>query len=543
MGGLQNKICDVLSDIKEAKLKILNKIKKLKAQCDSYPQLIIDTSLPSLNINFAVLDFLRDILGLLGRLNINELRALIVDWLVSALGPLLKRMSEILKSAIKECYTCKINPQIPIWLMYDQGPGFNVELEQIDRTCLFKTSPTSEVGKLLYHGSSTSDMNVFLYNLIQTTGPQLWYNPNTGKPIAYFEFLESEPTIAYISSSTPNQCGGPQNTDPRNNVFNMKIHPDYASKSLTTFVNDYIDSQKPLFDVEKVIPNTIDLLFGSITGKLKLSDECLDKTIEFEKGLEKLIDAGIDDPEVLVDNTFFEFSIPEMVNIKDQARNRKSGEMPFTECCNKRTASVSMETLTDLNEELSASGLTESKKVGVIDKSMKSMADQTTNNVNAEDADKAKGEFLFNFIQNISIVMSKLALSPKINFLLFTMSYLVNCKSRFANTQEFLKLNICIIRQLLGELLKKLIFEFLLPLILKYLKPLITCLIRSKLKERKEAYTISLESLNPVNAALPDEAKSKMKKALGNAKKGLQKVNDKAVEFGSKFKPNKGKFC
>ena len=271
MGGLQNKICDVLSDIKEAKLNILNKIKKLKAQCDSYPQLIIDTSLPSLNINFAVLDFLRDILGLLGRLNINEIRALIVDWLISALGPLLKRMSEILKSAIKDCYTCKINPQIPIWLMYGQGPGFNVELEQIDRTCLFKTSPTSEVGKLLYHGSSTSDMNIFLYNLIQNPGPQLWSNPSTAKPIAYFEFLESNPS-AYISSLTPNQCGGAQDTDVRNNVFNMKIHPSYQTKSLTTFVNDYIDSQKPLFDVEKVIPNTIDLLFGSITGKIKLSD-------------------------------------------------------------------------------------------------------------------------------------------------------------------------------------------------------------------------------------------------------------------------------
>ena len=139
--------------------------------------------------------------------------------------------------------------------------------------------------------------------------------------------------------------------------------------------------------------------------------------------------------------------------------------------------------------------------------------------------------------------MSKLTLSPKINYLLFTMSYLVNCKSRFSSTQEFLKLNICIIRQLLGELLKKLIFEFLLPLILKYLKPLIICLIRSRLKERKEAYTISLESLNPLNAALPDEAKSKMQKALGNAKKGLQKVNNKAQELGSKFKPNKGKFC
>lgn len=539
MGGLQNKICDVLSDIKQKKLDILNKIKKLKARCDGFPQLIIDTSLPSLNINFAVLDFLRDILGLLGRLNINELQALIVDWLVSALGPLLKRISEILKSAIKDCYTCKINPEIPGWLF---TTGYNVELEQIDRTCLFKTSPTSVVGKLLYHGTSTSDMNVFLYDVIQNTGPQLWSNPHTAKPIATFEFLESDPS-AFISVPNPDNCGAAQSIDPRNNVFNMKIHSDYEFLSLTTFVNDYVDSQKPLFDVNKVIPNTIDLLFGSITGKFKLSDECLDKTIELEKGLEKLINSGVDDPEILVDNTFFEFTTPEIVNIKDEARNRKSGERPFTECCNKRTASVSMETLTDLNDELSASGLTESKKVGVIDKSMKSMADQTTNNVNAEDADKAKGEFLFGFIQNISIVMSKLTLSPKINFLLFTMGFLVNCKSRFSTTKEFLRLNICIIRQLLGELLKKLIFEFLLPLILKYLKPLIICLIRSRLKERKEAYTISLESLNPLNAALPDEAKSKFKTALGNAKKGLQKVNNKAQELGSKFKPNKGKFC
>ena len=538
-----NKVCDALNDIKKQKLDIINKIKGLKAQCDSYPLLVIDASLPSLNVNFAVLNFLRDILALLGNLNIEEMRALIVDWLVSALGPLLKRISEILKSAIKACYTCKINPEIPLWLFTDSF-GVNFELEQIDRNCLFKISPTSAAGKLLYNGTSTSDMNYFLYDVIQANGtPTPWVNPNTGKPIATFTFWEDKDTNpSFVGSTSTTVCGGEQTTDKRNNVFNMKIHLDYKTKSLTTFVNDFIDSQSPLFDVDTVIPNTIDLLFGSITNKINLSDECVGKSVEFEKGLEKLIDSGVDDPEVIVDNTFFDFSAPEAINIKEAVRNKKKGERPFRECCNKRTASVSMETLTDLNEKLNDPGASETEKIGEINKSMRSMADQTANNVNAEDEDKAKHEFLGNFINGLTTVMSKLTLSPKINVLLFTMSFLVNCKSRFTSTQEFLKFNICIIRELLGELLRKLIFEFLLPLILKYIKPLIICFIRSRLLEKQQQYTLSIESLNPMTQLLPDETQGKMKKALGKAKDKLKSANTGITEFVGKIK-SKSKFC
>jgi len=536
-GKLKNKICDTIDDIREAKLKIINDIRILKADCDSYPPLIIDTSLPSININFAVINFLRDILAILGGLKINEIRALIIDWLINNLQPLLKRIIEIIKRAIKECFTCKINPQIPDWLF---TTGMNIELEQIDRDCMFRINPSSEAGQLYYGRSSNTDMNRFLWDVIQNGGaPLTWTDPNSSRPIAEFNFIKNGANVSGIA-------GQAQNSDPRNNVFNMKIDAYYSGRSLTTFINDYMDSQLPLFDLERVIPNTIDLLYGSITGKINIPEECVTKKIEFEKGLEKLIDNGLDDPEVIVDNTFFEFTTPEIKNIKDLVRNNKKGERVFTECCNNATASVDMETLTDLNEKLSNVSLTNSQKAGVIDKSMREMQEQTTNNVAAADKDKANANFIGNFINSLSIVTTKLTLSPKTNFPMITMGYLVEGKSRFGTTNEFLKFFLCIIRNILGDLLKKLIYGFLLPLLLKYIKPLLICILQKIINENKEQLTLSIESLLPGNRLIKEETRDKIKKALSGASKQIGKLNDINIPKGlEKIGINKpdGKFC
>ena len=535
--GLKNTICDTLDNIRDAKLKAINNIRKLKATCDSYPPLIIDTSLPSININFAVINFLRDILAILGGLKINEIRALIIDWLVNNLQPLLKRIIEIIKRAIKECFTCKINPQIPDWLF---TAGINIELEQIDRDCMFRINPSSDAGPLYYGRSSNTDMNRFLWDTIQLNGtPNVWTDPNSFRPIAEFNFIKNG---AYVSGA----AGQQQDSDPRNNVFNMKIHTDYSGKTLTTFINDYMDSQLPLFDIERVIPNTIDLLYGSVTGKINIPEECVTKKIEFEKGLEKLIDNGLDDPEVIVDNTFFEFTTPEIKNIKDLVRNNKKGERVFTDCCNKATASIDMETLTDLNDKLSNGNLTNSQKAGEIEKSMVSMEEQTSNNVAAADRDKANADFLGNFINSLSIVSTKLTLSPKINYPMITMGYLVEGRARFDSTNDFLKFFLCIIRNILADLLEKLIYGFLIPLILRYMRPLIICVLQMIINEKKEQLTLSIESLLPGNKLINEKTREKIKTALGKASTQIGKLNNINIPTGlEKIGINKpdGKFC
>ena len=539
--GEQNRVCDTIEDIREQKQWVLDEIKRYKSFCAGPPLLNIDASLPSININFAVINFLRDIMAVLGNLKMDEIRALIIDWLINNLRPTLERLGNIIKLAIKECYTCKINPKIPNWLY---TVGFNVELEQIDRDCMFKIAPTSIGGRLLYDGSSSDDMNTFLYETIQNGGTNIWEDPKSSKPIVHVKFIESSST-SWVSTT---DAGNQQDWDPRNNVFNIKLDGAYSGKSLTTFINDYMDSQLPLFDLQKVIPATMDLLYGSITSNINLPTDCVTKKIEFEKGLEKMVNNGLDDAEVVVDNTFFEFSSPELKNIKEQVRNNKKGIRPFTECCSKKTASVNIESLTELNDKLSDPNLSNSEKAGAVDKSMRDMEEQTTNNVNSVDVDKARRDFIGNFVNALSIVTTKASLSPKINLPIIMMGYLVENKSRYSSTNEFLKFNLCVIRNILGEILRKLIYELLIPFILKNLKPIIICALKYLLKDKLVNNQLSLESLL-VNVNIRQETKDKINKAMGNVQDAagkvgtaLNKVNIPNISDKLNL-PKDGKFC
>ena len=53
----------------------------------------------------------------------------------------------------------------------------------------------------------------------------------------------------------------------------------------------------------------------------------------------------------------------------------------------------------------------------------------------------------------------------------------------------------CVIRDIIGELIRKLIYEYLLPLVLKAIKNLIICYITKKIKEEQIQYIKSLISL------------------------------------------------
>jgi len=550
--GAQNKICDALEDIKEAKQNILDKIKNLKSICAGAPNFIIDTSLPSININFAVLHLLQDIMALLGNTNLEEIKALILNWLNNVIGPLSKRIKEILKQKMKDCFTCKIGPAIPPWLFLNNpndgtiGNGLNFQLEQIDLQCLFKINPSTEMGELLYDNYG---MNYFLWETIQAAGTKkIWLGTN-GQPIAHFTFLESDPT-AYTESTTP---GGVQNilTTNQNNVFKIQIDNRYHNKSLTTFNNDYIDSISPVFDVSGVISKAMDIIYGVLGKGLNLSDPCAEKIMIFQNGIEKLINNGVDDPDVVIDNTFFEFNEPELVNIKEQTSNYKRGYRPFSSCCNKRVASIDPSTLIEMGRTLKDPAASPSSMAGALEEGVSAMQHQSTQNVDALDRNKANLEFIGNLINSIGTAMSMLVFTPKINIQLMTIAHLSQNASSFKSTPDFFQFFICIIRGILGELLKKLIYEFLIPYILRNLRPLILCLIGKLIKEAQGNHTLSLDSLLPTNQLMPDGMKDKIKKAMGKAKTAYDKVeqvsNNLNVAGGLDLlkgdKDSKGKFC
>ena len=174
----------------------------------------------------------------------------LINWLVEKLEPLAKDLTLNLKLSLKSCYACKINPKIPDWLYqsppsqsFDSngdpipgtgipGLGYNVELNKLDLTCLFAANPNSEEGKLFYDGDSDSDMNAFLWEVIQANGqPLIWKDSINNMEIAEFRYYEDN-----LNGFTDSNGGvGYQNSEQRNRVINVRIMDSYHDKSLITF--------------------------------------------------------------------------------------------------------------------------------------------------------------------------------------------------------------------------------------------------------------------------------------------------------------------
>ena len=550
----KNKICDAKEDIANKKREILELISLKQTTCDNLPNLEIPNTLPGvpdLNPSQAVIDFLNDLLSIISGINYDEMRMQLINWLVEQLQPLAKDLSLNLNLSIKKCYLCKIDPTIPGWLFQtqlgttQQGIGYNIELNKIDISCLFAANPNSEIGKLFYDGNSTNDMNAFLWEVIQENGnPLVWKDPLSGKEIAEFRYYEDNP-IGYIDSSGTTY----QNVEQKPRIFNMRIMDSYQGMSFVTFVNDYFNSQNPLFDVDKVIPNVVDIIYGTLTNKIKLPDECLNKVVEFEESIKDYIDSGADNADVILDDSFYEFNADQVKNIKTIVSQKKLGVKQFKNCCGKQTSSISFETLNKINDDIKNAS-TPQERISAYSKSMDTLIGESTKGVKNLEKNNASAEFLANFITTLQIALSKLVLSPK-NLLLVNMLYfLVNGEPiKNVEVKKLLKDYECIIRDIIRELIRKLIYDYLLPLVLKALKNLIICYITKKIKEEDIQWLKSVASLSPEYITSKLE---KVNELSGKAKGAADKLSEftEGINLDSLNNVNiratlgkKGRFC
>jgi hypothetical protein len=561
---LKNTVCEPSNAIEGIKRQILELISLKQTTCGNLPNLEIPNTLPGvpdLNPSQAIIDFLNDLLAVVSGINYDEMRMQLIDWLIEKLSPLAKDLSVNLKLSLKNCYACKINPKIPGWLFETQpgstqpGLGYNVELNKLDLTCLFAANPNSDVGKLFYDGTCTpggfcNDMNAFLWEVIQANGdPLIWKDTINGKEIAKFRYYENGVTPNSNNAFTDSDGSvGYQNTEPRPRVINVRIMDSYQDKTLITFINDYFTSQNPLFDVDKVIPNIIDLIYGTLTNKISLPDECLNKVVEFEESIKDYIDSGADNADVVLDDSFYEFTPQKLVNIKKTVRDRKLGVRQFKKCCGKQTSSISFETLNTINKDIKSS--TPVNKVKMYSKAIDTLMSESTEGVKNLEKGSASAEFLANFIVSLQIALAKLVLSPK-NLLMMNMLYfLVNGSPvKGTSVKKILKEYECVIRDIIAELIRKLIYEYLLPLVLKAIKNLIICYITKKIKEAQVQFIITLYSLQgpKVNSKI-EKAQELFGKAKGVADKlggiaGSVDVNALSNLSLNLQSGSKGRFC
>lgn len=563
---LKNVVCEPKDAIGDIKRQILELISLNQTICNNLPNLSLPTAIPDvpdLNFSQRVVDLLNDILATISGINIDEMRMQLINWLVEQLQPLSEDLSITMIDTIKCCYACKINPKIPNWLfvtdpstiVYDgngnpipntgsPGIGLNIELNKLDLTCLFSVDPSSTVGKLFYDGTELDDINVFLWKVIQNNGnPLVWKDPISGKEIAEIRYFENS-NSSFVETNGNTEF---QNVESRPRVFNIRIvNKTYTNKTLITFLIDYFNSQNPLFNPDKVIPNVIDLIYGTLTNKVSLPDECLNKVVETEKAIEDYIDKGIDNPDVEFDDSFYSFTPAQIVNIKELVKEKKSGVKQFKKCCGKQVSSVSFETLKEIDDSIKNSS-TLQERIQVYTKSLDSLFKETSEGVKNLDKNNANGEFLANFISALQIALTKIVLSPK-NLLMLNMFYfLVNKQPvKKVRIKELLKEFECIIAVIIGDLLRKIIYEFLLPMILKALKQIVLCAIRKKIKEMNDNYLRTKRSLLPpfvndtINAV--EGLFGKAENVVDKARGFTDKVNLDSLSNLNIFN-NKGRFC
>jgi len=339
--NFKNVVCEPKDIFQDVKRQILEFISLNQTVCNNLPDLSVPNLIPnnSLNPSQKVVDLLLDILALISGINFEEMRMQLINWLVEQLEPLSEDLSSKMVELIKSCYACKIEPVIPDWLFQIQpssivyengipvqgsgveGLGINIELSKIDLTCIFAADPNTEIGKLFYDGDKDNDITAFLWEVIQLNGnPLIWKDPTNGKEIFEARYYENSP-IAFISNDgTVNY----QNIDARPRVFNFRVvNSTYQNSSIITFLVDYFNSQQPLFDVDKVIPNVIDILFGTLTNKIDLPDECLNKVVQTEMAIDDYIENGVDNFEITFDDSFYSFDSKQLSDIKEIVKQKK----------------------------------------------------------------------------------------------------------------------------------------------------------------------------------------------------------------------------
>lgn len=559
----RNTVCNSNDLVDKAKKEIFELISLNKTICGNLPNLQIPNLDPRSAVNsglnaanqasLEVINFLNDILATVLGINFDEMRSQLIDWLVNQLQPLALDLSISLPENIKSCFACKVNPLIPQWLFEKQtdvngnevdGIGINIKISDIDLFCLFGVDPNSDAGKFVYDGNAQQDINRFMWQVIQENGnPLPWTDPDTSEEVLIFRYYENNP----IAFTETNGNVDYQNTEQRDRVFNLRIPNSYKDKTIINFLVDYFNSQNPIFNPDKLIPNIIDLLYGTLTNKLDLPTECVQKTIEVEEAIKDYINNGIDNEEITFDDSFYTFTTEQRTNIKNLTKERQLGVSQFRNCCGKKITSISYETLKKVSEDIeSASSLQE--RIQTYTRALDTLANESAEGVLDVDKDNAVADFFARLLIALQIVLSKLVLSPKFLLVVNLFIFLLDKQSILASSvKDFFKRIECLLRDLISELLRKLIYEFLLPLVIKALTQIILCVITKKLKEKNVNDLLTFTSLLP---PFISDNLDKLNEALGNAGSvvdtlngftsniNLDGLNNINLQFGEK-----GRFC
>ena len=479
--------------IKKRKDKFMNKLGVLNTICNIIPAISGAEVIAQFVAQKVaeVVKFLLEIMVQVLGIDLDNLKKLLTSFMVKEINIFSNELNYTMTDKLKGCFLCKLNPIIPNWLIDE---GINLEIDSLDFRDMFKIHPNSEAGKMVY--GDDRDMNRFLFNTIQSGEEETWTYNN--KPIAHFKFIEKGGNVGYIESkdNANSDNKGQQNYDSRNNVINMKIDSSFRDNFLVNFINDYIRSLDPIIQSKKVLPNLLSKGYGVIPRTAGLSIFSFKKQVTFDLSLEILLEEGAaNDDEYEIDNTYTTFTQAELDEIEKETNNEYNGIQELPSCCCGQS-SVSDVSVVSFNERLNKT-TTEEGEIEITNNALDQISRDAVKLYPVKERNKGFLDFFSRMIAQMNVIITGMVLTPKINFIIVLLNYMITKDSRFISVRDFFKVSWCIIKDIVNRFLTKLVYGLILPLLLKRLMELVKCGISEIIKKKITDDLLTYRSIIP----------------------------------------------
>ena len=408
--------------IVDQKRKTMSDVSALNVLTDDFPKFKTSDSFPSINNDGSSIDFLIDLIKSL--VGYEELKSNVIDIFTRKMPEIEADVKANIKSELKSLVSCGVNPTIPNCL----ANGSEFKITNIDFFDLMKTDPTSEYGSLLYDdvtsGLASTDFNTFLYENIKIN------RSGAGIVSDWNSIMDIE--FSPVGTTT-------------NNVIRIQANTNYLNGSLIDFNNDYVDSIN-LFSSSKTLTDILDTLYGSVGITIGKSKKQLKREAEIDMILDYIINANEND---VIDNSYFEFTNPQLAEIESLVNQRSDG-IKILETCGNLPVSIPIELVTEVNDDINdailnpPSGMpVEQSEVIAVENAIDQLATQQADySPNPIDRPTIKINFILDLIKKFVKAIVHLILSPKL-LVLFGINHKImyGCDEEYNGAIDFLKKN------------------------------------------------------------------------------------------------------
>jgi hypothetical protein len=319
----------------------------------------------------------------------SKIKQILIEILLEFLPSLALIIKEGIIKAIKSSYSCNSSTKIPTATL----PSVTIDISKIDLSNTLKIDPDSIGGPLTYGTDSSTDLNLFIRELLQT---------EPGTP------------------SATKSWGGLLDLTFNGTTITITMGSGYSGKLFDTFLSDFMDSisvigvgsgdvsDKVSFLMTQVMEN----LFGTISSNMDISVDTLVSLEETNMMMEKVFNSDPCVDNFVVEDNFFNFSNEDLKTINDKAKARYQGYNTVDMGCGVAKSSISIDDLTQITDTIKNSKPTEVKNV--VEQSIETMSEIIASDVSPENKENVKAGFTTKFINEIPKVFTGVIFSPKI---------------------------------------------------------------------------------------------------------------------------------